>query len=44
MSDQMRLLLDKVTARHILTGFLKLAEARGLTDHEMVALELYDRA
>ena len=44
MSDQMRLLLDKVTARHILTGFLKLAEARGLTDPEMVALELYDRA
>lgn len=42
MSDRIRLLLDKVTARHILTGFLKLAEARGLTDHEMMALALYD--
>ena len=32
MSDRIRLLLDKVTARHMLTGLLKLAEARGLTD------------
>ena len=44
MSDRIRLLLDKVTARHMLTGLLKLAEARGLTDPEMLALALYDRA
>lgn len=43
MSDRIRLLLDKVTARHILTGLLRLAEARELTDHEMVALNLYNR-
>ena len=40
----MRLLLNKVTVRHILTGFLKLAEGRALTDHEIVALALYDGA
>jgi hypothetical protein len=44
MSDRTRLLLDKVTARHILTGLLKLAEARDLTEEEIVALSLYEQA
>ena len=44
MSDQTRFLLDKVTARRILEGLLKLAEARGLTAEEVVALDLYERA
>jgi hypothetical protein len=44
MSDQTRFLLDKVTARRILEGLLKLAEARGLTAEEAVALDLYERA
>jgi hypothetical protein len=44
MSDQTRFLLDKVTARRILEGLLKLAEARDLTVEEVVALDLYERA
>src|SRR5215831_13034700 len=44
MSDRTRLLLDKVTARHILTGLLKLAEGRDLTAEEVVALSLYEQA
>jgi hypothetical protein len=40
----MRFLLDKVTARRILEGLLKLAEARDLTAEEIVALDLYERA
>ena len=44
MSDQTRFLLDKVIARRILEGLLKLAEARGLTAEEAVALDLYERA
>ena len=44
MSDRTRLLLDKVTARHILTGLLKLAEARDLAEEEVVALSLYEQA
>ena len=44
MSDQARFLLDKVTARRILEGLLKLAEARDLTAAEVVALDLYERA
>ena len=43
MSDQTRCLLDKVTARRILEGLLKLAEARDLTEEELVALDLYER-
>jgi hypothetical protein len=38
----MRFLLDKVTARRILEGLLKLAEARDLTAEEVVALDLYE--
>jgi hypothetical protein len=44
MSDQTRFLLDKVTARRILEGLLKLAEARDLTAEEVIALDLYERA
>jgi hypothetical protein len=44
MSDRTRRLLDKVTARHILTGLLRLAEARDLTAEEAVALSLYEQA
>jgi hypothetical protein len=39
MSDQTRCLLDKVTARHRLEGLLKLAEARDLSEAEIVALQ-----
>ena len=44
MSGQMRCLLDKVTARRILEGLLKLAESRDLTDDEILALDLFERA
>jgi hypothetical protein len=44
MSDQTRFLLDKVTARRILEGLLKLAEGRDLTTAEVVALDLYEYA
>jgi hypothetical protein len=44
MSDRTRLLLDKVTARHILTGLLTLAAGRDLTAEEVVALSLYEQA
>ena len=44
MSGQMRCLLDKVTARRILEGLLKLAEARELTDDEIFALDFFERA
>jgi hypothetical protein len=36
-----RCLLDKVTARRILEGLLKLAEGRDLTEVELFALDLY---
>ena len=39
-----RCLLDKVTARRILEGLLKLAEARDLTVNEVFALDLFERA
>src|SRR5262245_15027198 len=44
MSDQTRFLLDKVTARRILEGLLKLAEGRDLIAEEVVALDLYEFA
>lgn len=44
MSNRMRCLLDKVTARRVLEGLLKLAEVRELTEEELFALDLYDRA
>ncbi|MFQ5595916.1 MAG: hypothetical protein ACE5HA_17370 [Anaerolineae bacterium] len=44
MSDLMRCLLDKVTARRVMEGLLKLAEARNLTEEELFALDLYERA
>jgi hypothetical protein len=44
MSDQTRFLLDKVTARRILEGLLKLAEGRDLTAVEVGALDLYEHA
>jgi hypothetical protein len=44
MSDQTRFLLDKVTARRILEGLLKLAAVRDLTAEEVMALDLYERA
>jgi hypothetical protein len=39
----MRCLLDKVTARRILEGLLKLGEARELTEDELSTLDLYAR-
>jgi hypothetical protein len=40
----MRCLLDKVTARRILEGLLKLGEARELTEDELFTLDFYARA
>jgi hypothetical protein len=40
----MRCLLDKVTARYIMGGLVKLSEERPLTDAELLALDLYNRA
>ena len=40
----MRCLLDKVTARHIMEGMLKLVEGRSLTSTERLALYFYQRA
>ena len=40
----MRCLLDKVTARRIMEGLLKLAEGREVTEAELFALDLYGRA
>jgi hypothetical protein len=40
----MRCLLDKVTARNIMQGLLKLTEGREPTDVELFALDLYSRA
>ncbi len=44
MSGQTRCLLDKVTARRILEGLLKLTEARDLTVDEVYALDLFEHA
>ncbi len=44
MSNLTRCLLDKVTARHILEGLLRLAEGRDLLTAELFALDLYERA
>ena len=44
MSALTRCLLDKVTARRTAEGLLKLAEGRPLTDDELLALDLYQRA
>ncbi len=43
MSDPTRCLLDKVTARRILEGLLKLAEARDPGEDELYALDLFKR-
>lgn len=40
----MRCLLDKVTARHIMEGMLKLVEGRTVTSTELFALDFYQRA
>lgn len=40
----MRYLLDKMTARFIVQGFLKLAEQRTPTPEEFIALDLFARA
>lgn len=40
----MRCLLDKVAARRVLEGLLKLAEARDLIEEELFALDLLGRA
>ena len=40
----MRCLLDKVTARHIMEGMLKLVEGRSTTSAELYALYFYQRA
>ena len=40
----MRCLLDKVTARYALQGFLKLAEGRDVNDDELFTLDLLERA
>ena len=39
----MRCLLDKVTARHIMEGMLKLVEGRTVTSTELFALYFYQR-
>ena len=44
MSALTRCLLDKVTARRTAEGLLKTAEGRPLTDDEVFALDLYQRA
>ena len=44
MSVLTRCLLDKVIARRVLEGLLKLAETRELTVQELFTLDLYDRA
>lgn len=44
MPKILRCLLDKVTARRVLEGLLKLAEARELTEDEVFTLDLYRRA
>ena len=44
MSDRTRCLLDKVTARRILEGLLKLAEGRDLSGEEWFAVDLFYRA
>jgi hypothetical protein len=44
MSNPTRCLLDKVTARRIIEGSLKLAEKRSLSDDELFALDFYYRA
>lgn len=40
----MRCLLDKVTARHIMEGMLKLVEGRTVPSTELLALYFYQRA
>ena len=40
----MRCLLNKVTARHIMEGMLKLVEGRSVTSAELFALYFYQRA
>ena len=40
----MRCLLDKVTARHIMEGMLKLMEGRSTTSAELFALYFFQRA
>lgn len=40
----MRCLLDKVTARHIMEGLLKLVEGRTVTSVALLALYFYQRA
>lgn len=44
MSAPTRCLLDKVTARRILEGFLKRVERRDVNRAELFALDLYQRA
>jgi hypothetical protein len=44
MPDRTRCLLDKVTARRILEGLLKLAEGRDVSQEELIALDLFARA
>ena len=44
MSDLTRCLLDKVTARRAVEGLLKLALGRELSEAELFALDLYERA
>jgi hypothetical protein len=44
MSDLTRCLLDKVTARRMVEGLLGLAEGRELSEEELLALDLYERA
>lgn len=44
MPNPMRCLLDKVIARRVVEGLLKLAERHDLSDAELFALDLYHRA
>jgi hypothetical protein len=44
MSDLTRCLLDKVIARRVVEGLLGLAEGRELSEEELLALDLYERA
>lgn len=44
MSDPTRCLLDKVTTRRVMEGLLKLGEGRELSEEELFALDLFQRA
>jgi hypothetical protein len=44
MSNSTRCLLDKVAARRVMESLLKLAEGRDLSEEELFAIDLFERA